>query len=109
VLGDNDFVDSILSEAGETFERQYQLRSLGYDLKRVVERVADIYVDEIYSRGRQGYKVKAKSLVCYWAVRELGVPLSELASFFKMSAPGIGYAVERGEKMVRSDGFKLVI
>ncbi len=112
ILGDNDFVDSILSDSGETLERQYQLKSLGYDMKRVVARVAEIFdmkTDEIYSLGRQDYKVKAKSLVCYWAVRELGMSLSELASIFKMSAPGIGYAVERGEKMVRSDGFKLVI
>jgi len=35
---------------------------------------------------------------------ELGVvTLSELASVFKMSVPGMGYAAERGEKLVRSD------
>ena len=112
ILGDNDFVDSILSDAGETLERQYQLKSLGYDLHRVVERVAEIFeikVDEIYSPGRQTHKVKAKSLVCYWAARELGMTLSELARVFKMSVAGIGYAVERGEKLVQDDGFELVI
>ncbi len=112
ILGDNEFVESILSEAGETLERHYQLKSLGYDLQRVVERVAEIFeinADEIYSPGRQTHKVRAKSLVCYWAARELGMTLSELARVFKMSVAGTGYAVERGEELVRGDGFELVI
>ncbi len=111
ILGDDDFVDSILSLAGETLDRQYELKSLGYDLHQVAERVAEIFkieTDEIFSPGRKAYKVKAKSLVCYWAARELGMSLSELASVFKMSVPGIGYAVERGEKLVRSAHFELV-
>lgn len=35
--------------------------------------------------------------------------LSELTRVFKMSVPGIGYAVERREKLVRDDDLKLVI
>jgi len=53
--------------------------------------------------------IMSKSLVCYWAVIELGMSLSKLAGIFKMSVPGIGYAVERGEKLARIDGFKLVV
>lgn len=112
ILGDHEFVDSILVAANETIERQYQLKSLGYNLHQVVERVAEILEiapDEIYSPGRQTHKVKAKSLVCFWAARELGMTLSELANVFKMSVAGIGYAVERGEKLVRAGNLKLVI
>jgi len=50
---------------------------------------------EIFSKGRQDRKVKARSLLCYWAVRELGMSLRDLARKFEMSAAGIGYAVER--------------
>ena len=42
----------------------------------------------------------ARSLLCYWAVRELGMSLMDLAREFEMSATGIGYAVERGEGIV---------
>ncbi|NOQ47296.1 MAG: transposase [Desulfobulbaceae bacterium] len=110
ILGDADFVDSILSQAGEALDRQYELKALGYDLHRVAERAAEIFnidTDEIFSPGRQDRKVKARSLVCFWAARELGMSLSELARAFEMSVPGIGYAVERGKKLARSNKFKL--
>ena len=112
ILGDADFVDNILSQADENLNRHYQLKALGYDVKRIAERVAEIYQispDEIFSPGRQSHKVKAKSLVCCWSVRELGLPLSELVYLFGMSTPGISYAVKRGEKLVRDNDFKLII
>ena len=76
ILGESEFVDSILSEAGEAYERRYELKALGYDINRVAGRVADIYemgLDEVFSKGRQDQKVKARSLFCYWAVREPGM------------------------------------
>ena len=57
------FVDSLLSEAGEAYERRYELKALGYDLKRVAQRVADIYemeLNEVFSKGRQDQKVKSR-------------------------------------------------
>ena len=42
-------------------------------------------------------KVKARSLLCYWAVRKQGISLSDSAEHLEMSAsvPGVGFAVER--------------
>ena len=51
--------------------------------------------NEMVSRGRQKKKVKARRLFCYWAVRELGVSLRELAMRLEMSPPGVGFSVER--------------
>ena len=110
ILGDADFVDAVISQAGETLDRQYELKTHGYDLPRLAERAAEIYgmdFDEIFSPGRKDCKVKARSLICFWATRELGMSLSSLAHTFKMSVPGIGYAVERGEKIARSNNLSL--
>jgi hypothetical protein len=52
--------------------------------------------------------VKARSLLCFWAVRELGISLTELAKGLKLSVPGIGYSVERGESVARENGYQLV-
>jgi len=52
-----------------------------------------VEVAEIFSPGRQSAKVKARSLVCYWAARGLGMSLSDLARAFAISIPGISYAV----------------
>lgn len=34
ILGESDFVDSVLSQAGEKYDRQYELMGRGYDLHR---------------------------------------------------------------------------
>ena len=33
----------VLEEAGERFERRYEMKRLGYDLKTIEERVCEIY------------------------------------------------------------------
>ncbi len=76
ILGDSDFVDSVISMAEEHFERRHQLKQKGYDLDRVASRVAEVLglnPDEVFSKGRQDRKVKARSLFCFWASRELGI------------------------------------
>ena len=92
--------------------RHYELKLKGYDLQRIADRAAEIFqieTDEIFSPGRQSIKVSARSLVCFWSVRELGMSLSELAVTFKMSVSGIGYAVVRGEKIAKDKNLSLVI
>ncbi len=82
ILGESDFVDDILSQTSEKFERHYELKLLGYDLDRIALRVAEICeieVNEIFLRGKQQQRVKARSLFCFWSVRELGISLTELA------------------------------
>jgi chromosomal replication initiation ATPase DnaA len=108
ILGESDFVDRILSEAGEALARRYELKAQGYDLPRVAERAAAVLgmeVAEIFSPGRQDNKVKARNLVCFWAARELGMSLSDLARAFALSIPGISYAVRRGKSLARSKNF----
>jgi hypothetical protein len=39
MLGDGDFVESVLERQNEQFERRYRLRAQGYDFRKVVERV----------------------------------------------------------------------
>ena len=56
---------SILAEADEKYDRYYELKSRGYDLKHIQMRVKEILGvdgDLIYSRGRRRKQVKARSL-----------------------------------------------
>jgi len=41
--------------------------------------------DEVFSKGRQDRRVKARSLLCFWAARELGLPHTALAKKLEMS------------------------
>ena len=75
ILGDSEFVDSVLSQAEEKYERHYELKRKGYDLDRIAERVAEIYgmeTREIMSRGKQPRKVKARSLFWFLGCQQVG-------------------------------------
>jgi putative transposase len=55
ILGDGDFVMNILSEADERVDRRYELKSLGYELDKVEQRVLEIYQierEDLYLRGQ---------------------------------------------------------
>ena len=111
ILGETDFVLDVLSEADEKFDRYYELKSLGYDLKSVEQRVCEIYqIDpkEIYSKSREKIRAEARGLFCYWAVRELGYALRDLAKRLNMSGPGVGYAVSRGEQIAKHHNYQLI-
>jgi hypothetical protein len=111
ILGDSDFVDSILAKADENLTRQYELKRSGFDLEKLKERVAEIcQIDggQLFSRGRQQQLVQARSLFCFWAARELGLSLTGLARLLGLSPPGVGYAVQRGEAIARENGYRLI-
>lgn len=111
ILGESDFVTDILSKADEKFEHKYELKRLGYDLDRIAARVAEIYgieVNDIFLKGKQQKKVKARSLFCFWAVRELGISLTELARRLGISVAGVGYSVERGERIALENDYQLI-
>jgi len=111
ILGDSGFVSAVLSGADERYTRHYELKSLGYNLDKAADRVDVIYgIDRRYvlSRGRQRQRVEARSLLCYWAVRELGMTLTELARFFGMSPSAVGYSVQRGEIIATENKYELI-
>ena len=111
ILGDGEFVTALLSEAKEKLERSYKLNALGYDLKKIsqiVSRIYDIETEEIYSKGRRKVQVEARDLLCYWAVRELGISCTDLAKQLEMTQPGVGYAVSRGEKLAKEHKYQLL-
>ena len=110
ILGESDFVSDVLSESEEQFSRKYKLKSLGYDFDKVVERVSMLFQvekDYITGRGRQKDRVRARDLLCYWTVVELGMPMVDLARKFDITPAAVSYAVQRGEKMAKEWGYQL--
>jgi hypothetical protein len=111
ILGESDFVLKILDQANEKYNRHYELKSLGYDLNKIEQRIQellDIEASDIYSNGRRPWQVEARSLFCYWAVCESGMSQSDMAKLLRMSQPGVGYAVRRGEKIAKQKNYQLL-
>ena len=102
ILGDSDFVKSVLEKQNERLERRYRIQTQGYDFEKVVDRVAQIFElkpEEVLSTVRQRRRMNARGLLCYWAVNELGIPGSAVANRLKMNKSTVSRAVVRGEKI----------
>ena len=57
--------------------------------------------DLIYSKGRRKIQVAARSLLCYWAVREVILTATGLAQRPGITQPAVSYAVSRGEQIAK--------
>jgi len=111
ILGDSDFVMEVLAEADERFDRRYSLKSLGYDISRVERKVLelfDIEKEDLYSGSRKKPISEARSLFCYWCVRELGESMTSMAKLLGVTQPAIGYSVDRGGLIAKREKYDLL-
>ena len=88
ILGDNDFVKNILKSAEEALGLKYELKAKGYDFNRVAKRVAEVMgikLQQVTAYGKFPQTVKARSLLCFWAHRKLGMTTIDIAEKLKIS------------------------
>jgi hypothetical protein len=110
ILGDGDFVDAVLSEAKEAYERKYRLKAKGIDIDAVANRAAQIIgvePSQVWTTGKQPKVVQARSLLCYWATSELGVPQEWLSKQLKLSQPAISLSVARGRAIALKYNYEI--
>jgi hypothetical protein len=110
ILGDSDFVLSVLNEAEESTERKYRFKADGYNFESILQRVSELLkvpIKEILMPGKQPLRVKARSIAAYWAVRELGIDGTTVGEKMGLSQSAISRAVQRGEKLVLDLGYQL--
>ena len=111
ILGDGNFVEQVLKMAGEQMVRQNSLISKGYTLKTIADRVSsvmEIDLSEIWKNGKSRKRVAARSLLCFWSVRELGLSMTELSRRMHLSLSGVSQSVIRGERIAEEKGIKLL-
>jgi len=111
ILGDGDFVRRVLASAEEAMEKHYALRARGVDLAFIACRVSEVMglkPEEVWGKGKYRGIVEARSLLCYWVVRELGEPMSVLARKLGLSLPSVSESVTRGGRIAEVNGFQLL-
>ena len=111
ILGESTFVEQVLSEANEEFERKYRFAAEGFSLEGVAARVAELLAmssEEVLDSARDYQSVQARSLLCYWATRELGINQSQLAQTLHITQPAISQAGKRGAKLVKQHRYSLI-
>ena len=111
LLGDSDFVESVLEKQNERLALRYHLQAQGTDFNKVTGRVAEIFqlkLKQVLSKGKQPQLVRARSLLCYWAVKELEMSGTEVAQKLKVGKSAVSRSVARGEKIASDMKLKMI-
>ncbi|MBK5102424.1 MAG: hypothetical protein JJE15_15795 [Desulfobacteraceae bacterium] len=110
ILGDGEFVTKVLAQAEEQFQHKYRIKAEGYDLDKVIDRVAKITQlspKEILDAGRDRKRTQARSILCFWATDQMGITQSQLARVLNLTQSAISHAVRRGRLLVESHCYSI--
>jgi len=111
ILGDSDFVENVLKSAEEELEQKYDLKARGYDFDRVAQRVAEVMeieTEQVTAFGKSPQTVKARSLLCFWAHRKLGMTTIEIGRRLNISQSAVSRSSMRGQQIERENRFELI-
>ena len=92
ILGDSDFVKKVLAQSEEALERKYALQAKGIGIEDIAKRVAQLLempYEAVWLPGKYQKQVAARSLLCFWAVNELGFSVTALGKKLGISAPAV--------------------
>jgi hypothetical protein len=70
--------------------------------------VRGIDPEQVWTAGKHPITVKARSLMCYWAVRRLDFSATELSKKLGVSQPSVSISVKRGEKIAKTMQLELI-
>lgn len=111
ILGRGDFVETVLKAAQEELERKHMLRARGYDFEWLVERVIGLFgltSKELLTGGKQRKTVTARSVLCYWGTRELGMSAVGISKKLNIASSTASESAARGRRIVEAQGLKLL-
>ena len=110
ILGSSRFVLGVMKAARETWERTHALKMKGIDFASVTEHVARLFEldpEGMLLPGKYRARVAARSVLCYFLVRELGMTATAVAEKLGIGQPTVSIAVARGEAIVKERGLRL--
>ncbi|MBI5594284.1 MAG: transposase [Deltaproteobacteria bacterium] len=110
ILGEGNFAENVLKAAQENLEQKHKIQAIGYSFESLVEHVVKLFEisqSDLLAGGKYPKIVKARSLVCFWGSRELGMSTIELAKKLNISQPTASQSVLRGLKIVEEQGLKI--
>ena len=96
---------------GRLFQRGFLQRlAQKYDFNWLVRQVAealDMQPDDVLAPGRYKNTVKARSVLCCWGTRDLGLTTVELAQGLHLSQPTVSHSATRGRTIALEKGLRL--
>ncbi|OGS27377.1 MAG: hypothetical protein A2297_05605 [Elusimicrobia bacterium RIFOXYB2_FULL_48_7] len=111
ILGDGQFVDNALQHSERKMKRHEKFKKEGWNIKKLeahVCKLTNIKEGVIIGKKKKS-NIKAKGLLAYWGVNELGIKGAELGRYLGISKQAISYLIKKGEKTANEDGLYLSI
>ena len=99
ILGSNDFVESVLKQANEEYEKKTLAMAKGLDLDTLVGAVAkqfSIDPDIIKSSSKQRTVARARSIISYLAIDKLMISGADVARKLNLSPSAVSKSAVRG-------------
>ena len=72
-------------------------------MTKIAERVAEIFgieKNQVVVAGKQPNRVRASSVLAYWAIRDLGLTATEVGKRLGLSKSAVSQAAIRGQKLI---------
>jgi len=110
VLGGSDFVERVLRESAEEWERKSILKQRGENLPRLLEKIAERFgldTEDLKSGSRARTVAKARAVLCYLGVRSLGLSLANMSKELGISPSAVSKAIVRGKKELKAGDIEL--
>ena len=101
ILGSSDFVENVLKQADEQYEKRTLAQAQGMNLDKLIAAVADhLEIDPILisSSSRQKAVAQARAIVCWVAVDRLNISGAEVARKLELSPSAVSKLASRGRK-----------
>jgi REP-associated tyrosine transposase len=111
ILGDSEFVDTVLSDAQEALDSHYVLASKGVNIDQLIKRAAQHFSlspEKLMGPGKNRDVVKARRIVCFWSVHRLGMTMTAVAKKLGVSVPTVSVAAAEGERLAREENISLL-
>ncbi len=71
--------------------------------REIDERIAEIFgieKDQVVVAGKQPDRVRARSVLAYWATRDLGLTATEVGKYLGLSKSAVSRAGDRDQKLI---------
>jgi REP element-mobilizing transposase RayT len=107
VLGGSEFVGRLREQ--ETLRDRLRPPVPLDQLPERVGRLYDLSKDDVCRKGRKPSVVRARAMLCYVAVRELGHPTSEVASLLNMTPSGVSIAIRREQPRIDRERVRQIL
>ena len=106
ILGDGDFVESILKEADHKSARQIRVRkrtgSLSQEIKERCRKVG-VNEGELRSGSRRRAVSELRREICFYFYRELGISMAEIARHVRVGTTGVAMAIKGMEATSKTE------